>query len=282
MQDLKKYIKCPGCGGKLLSTPEQHSCQSCGRIFLIENGIHMLLFPPEKKTIPFYDDPDYKKYLSQITRLHAAHYKKGSLTARIESSMKNALRNIAKPAIPPYIDLGCGIGSGFSSIGKDKDIIGIDNNLKLLKHCRSLHPDATLIYCDMLMPPLVQGVFQNIFCLNTLEHIFYLESFIESTANILDKNGHMYVAIPTEGGLAWSLGRFLLTTRRNSKLLGIDYLKAIKKDHCNTVFSVNSALQKHFSIDILYQYPFRFCGANVNISFIYRLSKLLSNSHDDN
>jgi SAM-dependent methyltransferase len=208
-----------------------------------------------------------------MDRLHAEHYRPGSLTGTIERNMKERMAVLMRDVIPPFVDLGCGTGTGFTYLGAETDIIGVDNNIDLLRRCRQLHPKVTLVCCDMRFPPFVPGAFQSLLSIATLEHVFHLESFVESAARILADSGFFFVMIPTEGGIAWRLGRALVTARRNSRLLGVDYARVSKMDHCNTVFAVQNALEKHFIIDRLLQYPLGFGGPHCNIAFLYRLSK---------
>lgn len=270
---LEGFIRCPECHGRLELGGRKHSCTQCARSYVIEDGIHVLLTASSQECFPFYDDPGYRKYLEQIELLHSEHYRPGSLTGRIERDVKRRMATLVQDTATPFVDLGCGTGQGFAMLGADSDIIGVDNNMDLLRRCHQLHPNATLVCCDMRCPPFVPQAFQSVFSIGTLEHVFHLESFVESAALMLAKSGHFYVEVPTEGGMLWEVGRSLITVPRNSRLLGLDYSQVIKMDHCNTVFAVQNALEKHFIIEKLLQYPFGFGGPHCNVAFIYRLKK---------
>jgi SAM-dependent methyltransferase/uncharacterized protein YbaR (Trm112 family) len=270
---LEGLIQCPECCGRLELGDERHCCTQCSRSYIIEDGVHVLLTPDSQEQPPFYDDPEYRKYLSQMELLHSEHYRPESLTGRIENDIKKRMVSLVQDAAIPFVDLGCGTGQGFAMLGAERDIIGVDNNMNLLYRCRQLHPNVTLICCDMRRPPFVPQAFQSVFSIGTLEHVFHLESFVESAANMLTESGHFYVEVPTEGGILWGAGRSLLTSPRNSRLLGVDYSRIIKKDHCNTVFAVQNVLEKHFIIEKLLQYPFGFGGPHCNVAFMYRLKK---------
>ena len=270
---LQGLIQCPECRGRLATSDGRHRCMQCARSYVIEDGIHVLLPADSQEQAPFYDDPEYRKYMDQMDLLHFEHYRPGSLTGRIERDVKRRMARLVQGAIPPFVDLGCGTGQGFAMLGADEDIIGVDNNMDLLRHCRKLHPNATLVCCDMRRSPFVAQAFQIMFSIGTLEHVFHLESFVESASFSLAESGRFYVEVPTEGGILWALGRLLLTSRRNSRLLGVDYSRVIKMDHCNTVFAVQNALEKHFIIEELLQYPFGFGGPHCNVAFMYRLRK---------
>ena len=279
--DLEKYLQCPDCRGSVRKESNWFACSTCRRSFVPEDGIQMFM-PTRREPCPkFYDDPEYDRYIQKLDRLHEVHYKPGSLTGRIEESVKTRMARLVKDYQPPLVDLGCGTGRGFEALGPDEDIIGVDNNPALLRECHRLHPKATLICCDMLHPPFRPKAFQFISCIGTLEHIFYLEAFVASVERVLADDGYFYVEVPTEGGLLWRLGRALVTSPRNSKLLGVNYRRVIAKDHCNTIFTVHNVLTKFFRFDEVYEYPLGFGGKNINVAMMYRLRKLKPNrSHD--
>jgi hypothetical protein len=113
--------------------------------------------------------------------------------------------------------------------------------------------------------------------LGTLEHMFHLESVLEKVRNLLTESGHLYVLIPTEGGFAWGLARRLFTVRPHGRLVGLSssqYLDAMKVEHCNTVFAIDSAIRKYFRVEKASHWPLRIGGARFNLSKNYRLSPL--------
>ncbi|MCL4503898.1 MAG: class I SAM-dependent methyltransferase [Deltaproteobacteria bacterium] len=271
--NLEDCLQCPDCAGRLKIGAFQVVCQGCGRTFAIEDGIYILL-PRQQPPMPkFYDDPDYRLYLEKLETLHQVHYRTGSLTGRIEEDVKQRLAELILIRRPPLVDLGCGTGYGFPYLGSEEDIIGVDNNLSLLKECRQRFPKATLLCCDLRNSPFRPGSFKTLFSVGTLEHVFYLESFVEAAENCLEPTGRFYVEVPTEGGMLWGLCRALWTAPRNSRLLGVNYNRAIGKDHCNTVYTVHNVLEKFFEIEAMKQYPFGFGGFNVNLAMMYRLKK---------
>ncbi len=124
----------------------------------------------------------------------------------------------------------------------------------------------------MLKPPFKDESFQTIFCIAALEHIFYLEAFIQSIERILAKEGDFYVLIPTQGGLTWSLLQNL-SALKFSKQLDINYKKVIEKEHCNNAITVENALHKYFIVDHSRTVPFRTGGYNFNLVKLFRLKK---------
>ena len=270
---LEEYLQCPDCKGELTLGPEMAGCQGCGRKFIREDGIYLLMPQQELPTPKFYDDPEYCRYLEKIDILHEAHYRAGSLTGRIEEAFKQKLAELILDREPPLLDLGCGTGYGFRYLGPEEYIIGVDNNFTLLQKCQRLFPKATLICCDMRRSPFRPNCFRTLSSIGTLEHVFHLEAFVESAERCLAPEGRFYVLIPTEGGILWNLGRTLWAAPRNSSLLGLDWGRVIAKDNCNKVHTIHNVLQKFFEIEVQRQYPLRFGGFNLNLAVLYRLKK---------
>ena len=94
---------------------------------------------------------------------------------------------------------------------------------------------------------------------------------------MLKPDGKLYVMVPNEGGLAWSTARYLFTMRANAKmanLLPSEFIEAVKISHCNTIYSLDSALHKFFTFEKIKYWPFNFGGVHVNLVTSYRLAKL--------
>jgi len=277
--DILDKIQCPDCQGSLADvSPESLTCHSCGRAFKVENGIYNLLPVSKLREPEIHGSPLFKKLRSVLDGIHEEHYRKESASRKFEDTVKKYLMRFvdteSKRELP--VDFGCGTGTGIDTIGQSGRILGIDNEMSLLRTCAKQHPNATLVCCDMRKPPFKTGALRTVFTVATLEHVFYLEEVVENLSRILAKDGTLYVLVPTEGGLAWGLARSLITSRKYGHL-GLDrqtFLEAMKIEHCNTVFSIDCVLRKFFQVDRQSYWPFRIGGAHFNLYKIYRLSSL--------
>jgi SAM-dependent methyltransferase len=268
---IKDFCRCPDCGSELCFQ-ETVSCLSCARVFSSADGIYDLR-PSQPPPRPrFYDNPAYGRFLEKLDESHVVHYQ-GRISGFIERIFKRHTRKFFGHITPPYVDLGCGTGSGFFMFPSEAGIIGLDNSRELLAGCRKKFSEATLVCCDILKSPFKNESFKNIFCIATLEHIFKLEAFIESIYDMLDADGTFYVTVPAEGGLLWGLGRTLVTLRGKTRLWGEFTREIIRLDHCNTAYAVENALRKYFTISRSHYFPFRIGGISLNMICLYALKK---------
>ena len=270
---LKDILVCPECYRKLNFDNELLACSSCGREFHFEDGIFMLQPLSSMPTPMFYNDKEYRKLVANRAKLHNEHYNKNSLSFKFEMRLKRDLMKLAVDPITPLVDIGCGTGSGFDVLGPRQNIIGIDRDINLLKKCKENYPKSTLICCDMSNAPFRNNSFLTMFSFCTLEHVFYLESFLQSVERILHPDGLFYVAVPTEGGAAWNLMRSIFTAPKYSKMFDLDYKKALSIEHCNTMFTIDNVLRKFFLIDRRRLFPWRIGGCHINLTACYRLRK---------
>jgi len=220
----------------------------------------------------FYDDEDYMKGLQKEKERHYLHYNSGSLAGKLERYLKDELLKILINHERPFFDIGCGTGSGFKHLGYPQEIVGIDVSSELIESCKESFPEADCICCDITKPPFKKNSLKTVFSLETLEHIFHLERFIESIESLLSDDGFFYVLIPNEGGVAWSILRNM-AHYKYSKVLNFNYKKNLAKVHCNTAYTIDNVLNKFFRIDLVRNIPWRFGGANLNLVTIYRLRK---------
>ena len=281
MEKLEDILRCPDCSGSFKNNDNTLFCCDCCRIVNPYNSQQVSgvidIFPRKQtyKVPKFYNDEDYRSYIRHLVDMHDKMYNEGILTRRLEYAFKNALKKIVKPIQKgtTVVDIGCGTGTSFSLCGEDTNIIGVDSNINLLKIAKEKYPESVLLHADMYNSPFKDGKFKVIFCVSTLEHIFYLEQFLLSINNMLDEEGYFYVLIPTEGGFAWNIGRMILTSWKFSKKYGYNYSNAVKKEHCNKALTIDNALRKFFIVDEFRSWPFPIGGVHANAIFLYRLKK---------
>lgn len=272
MKDLGEYLVCPRCREALDKKDGGYFCGSCGASFGTFSGVLDIVGGEPFERPPYYGDLEYLEGMRKISSLHDQHYDAKSLSGKIERYFKAGTMKMVVDPRPPLVDVGCGSGTAFGFLGEHKEIIGLDISKDLLADCAGKFPDANLIRCDIQHSPFVDGVFETMFCLFTLEHVFELDAFLKGMWRMLSPEGRLYVAIPAEGGLLWSCLR-LAAHVKYSKTLGINYRKVASMEHCNTACAVESALKKHFLIEKSRLLPFGFGGFNVNFAKIYRLRK---------
>lgn len=276
--DISAYLNgilvCPLCRGELLSLPSgARKCPACVREYPVLNGVMDFRLPERTESPPaFYADPEYVKGRARMAEQHELHYDRGSLSGRLEDYFKRELMKIVRDSGRPFFDIGCGTGTGFERLGYPKPIIGVDISMDLLKTCKARYPEAECICCDITRAPFRDGSVDTVFSLATLEHVFYLESFVRAIEKLLSPSGRLYVLIPTEGGFLWSLMRNLAQLKY-SGALDFDYKRFFELEHCNKAVTIENVLHKFFVIELARRVPFRFGGNNVNLLVLFRLKK---------
>ena len=270
---LKEILVCPQCSAQITFHGDDVLCNSCGKVGQIKNSV--LNFNTKSITSverAFYNDEDYKKGVRKEKERYHLHYNSSSLAGRLENYFKDELRKIIINNERPFFDIGCGSGTGFKHLGYPEEIVGIDVSFDLIESCKKNFPEADCICCDITRPPLKKNSLKSIFSLATLEHIFYLERFVESIENLLSSDGVFYVLIPNEGGLSWSILRNI-AHYKYSGILDFNYKKNLAKVHCNTVYTIDNVLNKFFDVELARNIPWRIGGSNLNLIKIYRLRK---------
>ncbi len=107
----------------------------------------------------------------------------------------------------------------------------------------------------------------------SLEHMYPLNNFLEDTSRVLKSGGIFAGCIPTEGGLAWGLGRMMTSRRWLKKNTNIDPDKIICWEHPNYSDDIISGLNKYFIRHKLSLWPLPFLpsiDSNLVIKFIYK------------
>jgi SAM-dependent methyltransferase len=268
-----QILRCPKCRLSPLTIADGVICNACQRSFPIIDGILDLSLQCDKAIPDFYNDPAYQKFAASARLHHATHYRPGSLSGIIEECIKVDLRRLFTRLQSPIIDLGSGTGSGFNQFGDAGSIIGIDSNLELLRSAKRAHPMATLICTSLERLPFRPHSIKTVIANAVIEHVFHLDLAMENIAECLAPDGLLYVGVPTEGGPAVSLARFV-TSQRNAAIYGLtakESRRAQRLDHCNTIFAIESTIRKHFIIERQAYWPFRVGGSLINLTKSYRL-----------
>jgi|GEM_PF-748503 ubiquinone/menaquinone biosynthesis C-methylase UbiE len=119
--------------------------------------------------------------------------------------------------------------------------------------------------------PFEDNEFDVILSFYSLEHLYPLQPYIEEMTRCLKPEGILAGAIPTEGGLAWGLGRFLTSRRWLQENTTINPDKLICWEHPNFAETILSCMDSQLNRQTLEYYPFRVPLIDFNLitRFIY-------------
>ena len=121
--------------------------------------------------------------------------------------------------------------------------------------------------------PLADGSVDVVVSFYSLEHIWPLDVTLGELRRVMAPDAVLVGAIPTEGGLAWGLGRYLTTRRWLRRNTSIDPDKLICWEHPNFADHVVVALDREFERAELRHWPLRWLASldlNLLITFVYR------------
>ena len=277
-QRLLPLLACPDCRGTLTLTGNGMRCQTCAREFSFSpSGVLQLLPRSPRPEPPIYDDPDFRKYraLYDSDAENVYYSNQNRLFHWIHHSAHQRTHDYWLEAPAGWAaDIGCGTGDHFQYFDDLSRVIGIDMSLGSLEVVRRRHPAALLIQADINALPLRDGVLAAAFSIYNLEHLFYLEDALAEIARVLSGQGRFYVGLPTEGGLAWGLGRKLSTDRMYSRKYGIDYARVMRIEHCNTARRVIAECRKTFELRRRTYFPLPFLpGIHPNLTIAAEFHK---------
>lgn len=155
--------------------------------------------------------------------------------------------------------------------GKPARYILVDRRAGFLEHASAKL--ATLgVATDQILSdgsssalPLPDSSVDIILTFYCLEHLSPLDDHLSELHRILRPGGVLVGAIPSEGGLAWGLGRMLTTKRMARRDYGIDLGKVICWEHPNFADQVIDALKAKFCLRNLSLWPLRLPSPDVNL-----------------
>ena len=152
----------------------------------------------------------------------------------------------------------------------------VDNLQMLLdQSARILESEEVEFSCNLTdshQLPFEDGEFDIIVTFYALEHLYPLDLYLQEFKRVLKPGGIFVGAIPTEGGIAWGLGRFFTSRRFIKKNTSINPDKIICWEHQNFAEEVLSKLDQYFNSVREKYYPLSVPLIDINliVSFIYQ------------
>ena len=121
----------------------------------------------------------------------------------------------------------------------------LDNSIAILK-ANGIVAESMIVERTDSKLPFEDNSFDRIISFYALEHIHPLQPYIKDLYRILKPGGKLIGAIPSEGGIAWGLGRFLTSRRWFKANSNIDPDKIICWEHPNFASDVMGVLEDTF------------------------------------
>ena len=151
------------------------------------------------------------------------------------------------------LDAGCGDGRlSAECIKKGAEVIGIDNNASAILFAKIFVPKGKFQIGSLLSLPYKEQFFDNIFCIETFEHIPPTQSSraVQELFRVLKRGGHLVLSVP-------SLNLTLAERPRHYRHF--------------TPSLIEEIFSPHFSIE-------KFCGQEKKTWFVDFISDIYENS----
>ena len=162
--------------------------------------------------------------------------------------------------------------------GTPKKFLISDISSEFLKMSEDKLKSSNISYKSILLNskhvlPLENQSIDIVLSFYSLEHMYPLDNYLNEIFRVLKPGGILAGSIPTEGGLAWGLGRMMTSRRwiKNNTTINID--KIICWEHPNFSDEIVSKLNKYFNRVKLYSWPIPFLTLidfNLVLKFIYK------------
>jgi hypothetical protein len=106
-------------------------------------------------------------------------------------------------------------------------------------------PRIRKVYRDIAEIP-AGTVYARIISIATFEHICDLPCVVSAAGRLLARQGHLRIAIPSEGCPLWTMGWMLTTGLEFRWRYGLDYGVIMRHEHVNTAAEIESVLNHFF------------------------------------
>jgi SAM-dependent methyltransferase len=155
----------------------------------------------ESKPAPSHSD--VKKFYE--TEYYAKDIGKGSLPWH----MKVIAQRLGNLDGKKVLDVACGSGDWLADLaGRGAEVAGIDISSRALGACRARLPDADIREGVAESLPFVDGYFDLVTCLGSLEHFLDQPKALQEMRRVAKKDARFLVLVPNAGFLTRRLGLY--------------------------------------------------------------------------
>ena len=137
------------------------------------------------------------------------------------------------------------------------------------RHLRQIainSPSVRIEVADAAFLPYENSSFDRLISVANLEHLPNPHLVLEEWRRVVRPGGTISISIPTEGGIAWNLGRYL-TTRRYFRRMGLDLDYIIAREHINACYRLVSLIRHYFPSRREIWWPFGIPSVNINLIY---------------
>ena len=173
------------------------------------------------------------------------------------------------------LEVGPGLGAQARWRGAGGDgYVCLEERESFCEVLREILPREAVFQGDIQeRQPWPDGHFERVIAIHILEHLKDLPAALAEIERLLAPDGCFDVVIPTEGGLAYALGRKLSAERLFRKRFRMDYTPIRLNEHVSTFSEIASELERVFRVERRAFYPLIVPIPTINLFVGYRLRK---------
>ncbi|MBF8273178.1 MAG: hypothetical protein HW380_2283 [Magnetococcales bacterium] len=207
------------------------------------------------------EDPMWQRYQNEFaTHYHEVFYAGNALIRRVQDAGHRLVERsyTQQMKFDRVLEVGAGGGEHLPHVRHNFDTYLVtDFNDGILEQARARHgADHRLAFDiqDCRTLTMADHTFDRVVSIYNLEHVPEPYRVLKEWTRVLKPGGTLSIAIPTEGGVAWNLGRYL-TTRRTFMKRGFDWDYVIARDHVNSCAQLLAFIRHFFKERQEYWYP---------------------------
>jgi phosphatidylethanolamine/phosphatidyl-N-methylethanolamine N-methyltransferase len=183
-------------------------------------------------------------------------------------------RNLPEKEFKNILEIGAGMHPHYKYIKhKFKNYYCCENSKFAINFLKKKFPKIKTYYLSS-DKFTINKKFDRIILSHSLEHIYKPEALLKKLYSLLNNNGVISIAIPTDPALMYRFMRFFkkkFFTKYKISESEYDYINAI--EHINSYYNNKAIIKYHFNSFRQYYYPFNFLPAELNIFSFYQIYK---------
>jgi SAM-dependent methyltransferase len=174
------------------------------------------------------------------------------------------------------LEVGAGLGEHLDyerlTPGQRENYVALELRENMAQRIRERFPGIQVLVGDIQKPlDFPDNHFDRIVAIHVLEHLHNLPAAVREMHRLLQKpGGKLFVVIPCEGGLAYSLARKISAQRIFEKRYQQSYDWFIQREHVSTSQEILEELRPYFQIQHRTYFPllapFIFCNLVIGLT----------------
>lgn len=246
--------KCINCSAALDFSKAGATCQNCERLY-VTNEYGVWDFRPDSTDIAhqrpeIFDEAKYRKWINIFQEQESKNwviYKNRLFRYFAQAGHRILGKKIRKNSSEqgPILEIGAGTGALLEFVPPE-NFVAVDMSMESLNALKSRWPNVTCVCASASALPFSSESFGQVVSLHTLEHLYFLAESMQEMRRVMRPTATLYYGIPTEGGLAFLMGRRFVTGPHLRKKYDLDVNYVMDREHINDAPRVLKFLHMHF------------------------------------